>query len=357
MESKWDFLAPDLNIMWQTCKSPSILAQQLFDKHQNYILSQRHLTPSVDAIRAYIKNYIPKNGLRADDAIKSPILDEGLSEKETRYWQEKRLWDNKLYKVLIFSDPHGWLADLTALRCVNKILQTEHFDEVCINGDVGDFPYISRHNKKLYEDGLLAGYSEVEEIIYIKEQILKPLRLSTDAKIRFRLGNHDERITNPYNLSQEQMARLATLYKHYNTCDYDMMLGVTEADGYIYDPSTVFTYFDMFDVTHGLSLAKNASEKNIYEYMSSGTTGHTHRLNSKYLTNRKKPYVWFESGCTRIKEEVEYLPTGKIADWQQGFVVVTFFKEGDNVRFYGQTNLILDGRCYYNGILYDGNYK
>ena len=86
-------------------------------------------------------------------------------------------------------------------------------------------------------------------------------------------------------------------------------------------------------------------------------TLNSHRLNNKFLTNRKKPYVWFESGCTRIIKEVEYFPTGKIADWQQGFIVVNFLDEGDNIRFYAQSHLILEGKTVYNGTLHDGNYK
>lgn len=277
-----------------------------------------------------------------------------LTETEFDQLKQRKLFDKKLYKVLIFSDPHGWLADLTALRCINKVLQHNKFDEVVINGDVTDMPYISKHTQRLYEDGILNGYSEVGEIDYTVNQILKPLRLSTDADIRVKTGNHDERVTNPYNLGDKQLARLAVLYKHFNTTKYEEMLQVDNKDGFIYDPSTVYNLFGIFDITHGLSLNKTAAEKNIYEYMSSGSTGHTHRLNSKYLTNRKKPYVWLESGCTRLINEVEFLPSGKIADWQQGFIEVVFMQEGDNVRFYASPTLILEGKCYYNGIVYDG---
>lgn len=280
-----------------------------------------------------------------------------LKENDYNHYYLKQFYDKKLYKVLLFSDPHGWLADLSALRCINQVLQHNKFDEVCINGDIIDAPYISRHTSKLYEDGILNGYSEIKEIDYTREQILAPLRASTDAKIRVRIGNHDERITNPINIGQSQLAKLAILYKHFHTTDFGTMLGIKETDGYIYDPSDVFTYFDKFDVTHGLSLAKNASERNIQEYMSSGATGHTHRLNSKYLTNRKAPYVWFELGCTRLIEQVEYLPTGKIADWQNGFVTVYFYQDGDKVRFYGQPTIIVEGKCFFNGVLYDGNYN
>jgi hypothetical protein len=279
-----------------------------------------------------------------------------LTETEYNWRQLKQLYDKKFYRVLLFSDPHGWLADLTALRVINRVLQSDKFDEVCVNGDIVDMPYISRHTGKLYEDGILAGYSETKEIEYTREQILKPLRLSTDAKIRIRIGNHDERIIKPMNIGQSQLARLAVLYKDFGTVDFDKMLGLSETDGYIYDPSDVYTYFQMFDVVHGLSLAKNASEKNIQEYMSSGASGHTHRLNSKYLTNRKKPYVWFELGCTRITQQVEYFPTGKIADWQQGLLVINFYNDNGNIRFYAQTHLIIEGRTVYNGVLIDGNY-
>jgi predicted phosphodiesterase len=273
-----------------------------------------------------------------------------FNEIQTDWWQQKQLFDKQLYKVLIFSDCHGWLADLSALRCINKVLQHNKFDEVIINGDVTDMPYISKHSQKLYQEGILKGYTEVGEIEYTKEQILKPLRLSTDAKIRVRLGNHDERITNPYNLGDKQLARLAVLYKNYNSTKYNEMLDLKESDGFIYDESDVYNLFNIFDITHGLSLNKTAAEKNIFEYMGSGSTGHTHRLNSKYLTNRKNPYVWLESGCTRLTKEVEFFPTGKTADWQQGFIEVVFTKAG----FFAQPTLILNGECYYNGIIYKG---
>ena len=170
-----------------------------------------------------------------------------FNKTQTEWWQQKQLFDKQLYKVLIFSDCHGWLADLSALRCINQVLQHNKFDEVIINGDVTDMPYISKHSQKLYQEGILKGYTEVGEIEYTKEQILKPLRLSTDAKIRVRLGNHDERITNPYNLGDKQLARLAVLYKNYNSTKYNEMLDLKKTDGFIYDESDVYNLFNIFD--------------------------------------------------------------------------------------------------------------
>ncbi len=257
------------------------------------------------------------------------------------------------FKVLIFSDCHGWLADLKALRCINKILQRNEFDEVVINGDIIDLPYISKHTQKLFPDGILKDYSEVGEIEYTKEQILKPLRHSTNANIRIRLGNHDERITKPNLLSDKQLQRLAVVYKHYQTTKLEEMLGVT-GDGWIYDPTDVHTYFDKFHLVHGLSLAANASEKNIQEYMGSGSSGHTHRLGVYVKTNKKAPYVWLQSGHTRVGEQVEYFPTGKIPNWQQGFNVLTFYRHSGEWFVHWECVQIINGRCFYNGELFEG---
>jgi predicted phosphodiesterase len=277
-----------------------------------------------------------------------------LKENEANQYQLRKLWDKKLYSVLITSDHHGWLTDLRANRCVNNILQHHKFDEVILNGDIVDLPYLSKHTQKLFPDGILSGYSEVGEFEYTTEQILKPLSLSTKALIRVRTGNHDERVTKPNLLGDKQLKSLAILYKHFESTKFDEMLKLADM-GIVYDPSDVYTLFDIFDVVHGLKLAKNAAEQNIKDYMSSGSSGHTHRLNSKYMTNRKSPYVWLESGCMRLITQVEYLPTGVVADWQNGFVTVHFWIEGDKVRFYAQPNIIIDGRCYYNGVVYDGN--
>lgn len=267
-------------------------------------------------------------------------------------WQQKILKDKGVFKTLWFSDPHGWLFDPKATGVINKVLQANKFDEVGINGDIVDLPYLSRHTARLLEDGILSGYSEVKEIEHTKAAILEPLRNSTDAKIRIRLGNHDERITNPLNLGHNQSNRLLMLGNHYQSNQLDVMLDIKSTDGYIYDPSSRFTYFDKFDVFHGLSLVKSASRKNINDCFSSGGSGHTHRLGATYITNRTGSFVWVEMGCTRLIQQAEYLPTGVTPDWQQGFIEVTFTMHNDRVLFFVEPHVIVDGVCKYNGVVY-----
>jgi len=264
------------------------------------------------------------------------------------------LTDKKIYSVLLKSDEHGWLTDLNVQRCINRVLQSNHFDEVALLGDLMDLPYVSRHEKKLFDDGILAGYSEIKEVEYTKEQILHPLRLSTDAKIRFIPGNHDERITKPHMNSKSQLARLAVLFKEYKSTELQKILSF-EQYGIEWDGKDFINWFDIFTGVHGLSLSKNAGEKNIYEYMGSGASGHSHRLNYKPITNRNNPYAWLEIGCGRVRTEVEYFPTGKIPDWQHGFATVHFYTVNKEVFFFAQTHQVVNGLCMYNGVVYDGN--
>ena len=275
-----------------------------------------------------------------------------MTDQESLQWQKKKITDKKTFKTLWFSDPHGWLCDPKSIGVICKVLQANKFDEVGINGDIADLPYISRHTGKLYEDGILSGYSEVKEIEHTKAAILEPIRNSTNAPIRIRLGNHDERITKPSNLGQSQSNRLNVLYNHYNTTRFETMLGLDESKGFVYDPSDRFTYFDIFDIVHGLSIQKGASRKNIGDYFSSGGSGHTHRLGATYITNRSGDYVWVEMGCTRYLTQVEYIPTGVVADWQGGFVELTFYMEGKKVYFFVEPHAIINGVCKYNGVVY-----
>lgn len=277
-----------------------------------------------------------------------------LTESEYNWWQNKRLYDSKFYRVLLKSDEHGWLTDLNVQRCINKVLQGNDFDEVALLGDLGDWPYISRHEKKLYNEGILKDYSEIGEAEYIREQILKPLRASTKAKITFIPGNHDERVTKPQLLSKGQLARLAVLHKKYLTTEYNKILGFDEY-GIEWNGGDTMNWFDKFTAVHGLSLSRNAGEKNIHEYMGSGASGHSHRLTTNPITNRHNPYVWIEIGCGRVRTEVEYFPTGRIPNWQHGFLVMTFYTVGSDVYFFHQPVQIIDGMCLYNGVIYNGN--
>jgi len=238
--------------------------------------------------------------------------------------------------------------DKDAVNAFIRVVKAGNFDEVVINGDTYDFPLLSRHSQRLIRSGVMKDYSERQEIELVKENFLKPLREATKKKIILRLGNHDERAFNPFAISQSQLERLVNLWDHYGTRNFDEMVGAKEI-GFDFDPEPVRSYFGTFDVIHGLSLAKKAAEKNILERMNSGSSGHTHRLNSTYINNAGHPHCWFESGHLRSGNNVEYFPTAKTPDWMQGFVSVIFDINKDSKPiFFGRTHPIIEGRAEYN---------
>src|SRR6478736_656297 len=84
--------------------------------------------------------------------------------------------DKGLYKLLILSDIHGVFVDHKAWQIVLEVIKNNNFDEIVLNGDILDFPFISKHDKKLFLIPVLQNYSEVLEIEFTKKVILKPLR-------------------------------------------------------------------------------------------------------------------------------------------------------------------------------------
>jgi len=272
----------------------------------------------------------------------------------------KRLFgqhESDFFKVLVFSDVHGVFVDKKVFHCLLSIVKRNYFDEIVDNGDTIDLPYISRHTRQIRrfndKSDILRNYTEIGEIEFTKNNILKPLREAADNSVKIikRDGNHDERITKPGSFTKDQLERLAELYLAYDSTNLGKILDL-ETIGIEYDPSTERRYFNMFSVVHGLSLSKNAPIKNMAEYLSSGTSGHTHRLNSNYSTRRGKYLTWLESGCIRLKEEVEYIPTAKTPDWQNGFITATFDLRHEEPIIYAETHVINEGECYFNGNLY-----
>ena len=158
--------------------------------------------------------------------------------------------DRHIYKIVVISDIHGILVDKKAFSCFLNLFDYKQFDEVVINGDVLDLPYLSRHVRKLYEspDSPLYNYSEIWEIEFTKRNILAPIaQKAKGAKLVFRLGNHDERLIRPKSYSKEQMERILQLQQHYKTVSLAEMLELKQM-GWIYDPSPVRSYFDIFDI-------------------------------------------------------------------------------------------------------------
>lgn len=266
---------------------------------------------------------------------------------------------NKIYKVFVFSDTHGVFLDRPAFDCFLQVLKLKKPDLVVGNGDIIDFPLISSHPKKLWGLGeeFLKDYSEKKEINFTIENILKPIRkIAKGAKCIFRCGNHEERVTNAKSASLSQISRLALLEKQMSDegrgGGLDKFLQLKEI-GWSYDPSPAMNLFGKFVITHGVSLAQNAPRENMRRFHKSGTSGHTHRLNSTIQTTPEGEAIgWWESGTLRTKENVEYFPVStSTPDWCHGFLEIDFVlnSKGKCESFHINPYTIIEGKTVCDG--------
>jgi hypothetical protein len=288
-----------------------------------------------------------RSELKATEQISKVDLEEVLKAKRG----EKK----KQYRVLIVSDAHGFFMDLAVRDCILRVLKDHYFDEVIFNGDNIDAPYLSSHSIKirLNESNIFRDYTETKEIEYTSKELFEAFKNTVDksTKLVCRNGNHCERITDPKGLGREQLLRLQILQNSFGTIDYSQMLRLNEI-GVEYDPAPIRMLFDCFTVVHGLALSKNAANKNIAHYASSGASSHTHRGSCLNTSIRGKHLSWFETSCMRLIKAVEYFPTSVIPDWVNGMTEIVFDLSEDSPLVFGKNHLIQKGKTNFNGYIY-----
>ena len=252
-------------------------------------------------------------------------------------------------RVLILSDLHGPFLDSRCWKIVLNVIGDWKPDTIILNGDVADFSQISRHDRKIRFKG---GEYDVpwdlyEEIMFIRHQILDPLRKAAGkAKIIFRKGNHEQRwddiaASNPGAL--EEMLVTARRLQSFELPD------ILQFKKFVitYDPKPIMLLHDLFTVIHGVKTSKMAPRDNL-RLFGSGTSGHTHRLGVWTDVMHGKLQGWFESGCLRNIDDVEYLPFGSAPDWGNGFLTLYINKK----RFFCNTHMIIGRQCVFNGKTY-----
>lgn len=192
----------------------------------------------------------------------------------------------------VASDFHSKFVDPFALRVWHEVLKIVKPAQVVLNGDVVDFPQISRHRK-------LPGHFSLglqEEIDFARERILRPVReILPDSNILFTIGNHEYRLVNYIADTAPDLAALAVYDdagKKINVT-FESLFGLNALKiGLVCRQNFLAPYnkqkkrelqenwvtiADSLVVTHGMSCAKFAADEQLKRYQKSGTSGHTHR--------------------------------------------------------------------------------
>lgn len=280
---------------------------------------------------------------------KSALLN--THQKVAEYADQELRRYNHLYRtprtgrleVVVGSDFHSWFVDPFALRVFIDTIELVQPDVVVLNGDVFDFPQISRHRK-------LPGHFSLnlaDEITFGREHILKAVRMAAPkADILLVIGNHEYRLVNYLADTAPELAALPSLrFGELFGLD-DLKIGLVVRQNFLapYDKQKKrelqenwAIIGDTLVVTHGISCAKFAADEQLKRYQKSGTSGHTHRpqvitansLGTGALSWTSTPMMaGFAVGRDYVSE-----PSG----WQMGFATFSI----DTVNKIAVPNLVL----------------
>jgi len=264
------------------------------------------------------------------------------TEKEIREYAEEHVlgsvgrWEKKckdrrgVKHVLVGSDFHGQFVDPLALRVFLDVASDIQPDVVVLNGDITDFPQVSRFTHMPGAGSL----SLQDEIDWTRNNIIARVRKAApDAALLYVIGNHEQRLIRYLADTAPELASLRCL-------QWDKLFGIDEFEcemvfgGNFMAPRqkdrrdnverrTHKVLYDSLVVTHGRSIAENAAKTELQRWGMSGTSGHTHRPGIYTRPTLAQPYLSWTStpmmaGFAVGKEYVDG-PSG----WTMGFGLFT----------------------------------
>jgi hypothetical protein len=253
---------------------------------------------------------------------------------------------------LIFSDAHSVFLCKKSWKVFLQVCESYRPDRVIGNGDTLDCTTISEHvNKvKLYNPEALEDYSFAYELDMTYEEILKPLRraIGPKAKLMLRLGNHSMRFLRPNRANAHALAEILDTCAKRKATRLEDLMKLDKVDATL-SYKGVDVLYGTYHLIHGVRTAPTAAKANLLRY-GSGTSGHTHRANSWSQVLNGTLQGWWESGCMRTIENIEYLPHGDRPDWANAFLSLTIHRETGH--FFCKTHFIIDGKTEFNGTMY-----
>lgn len=219
--------------------------------------------------------------------------------------------------ALIGSDFHIWPGEpSTCLRAFKKFVADMKPNAVILNGDVMDFPRISRHPQN-WE----SAPDPIEEIEAAQDHLNDILQAcKRGAHKVWTLGNHDARfeLMIASQAPQYRGIKGVHLSDHFGTWQKAMSCFINEG---IEGGATM--------VKHRWKGGMNATRANALNSGVSMVTGHLHSQNVRPLSDyRRYDRYGVDTGCVADKEHRAFSYTEDSAlDWRSGFALLTY-KDG-----------------------------
>lgn len=237
-------------------------------------------------------------------------------------------------QILVGSDFHSAFADPFALRVWRDVASAEQPDGIRFNGDLVDFPRLSRHRQ-------LPGHFalNLQQEIDLGVKIMADTRQAApNSDLKLVMGNHDVRLVTALADAAPVFSTLRCLrYSELFRLD-ELEVGLVCRSNFL-NPSSQHqkrdiaqnweTIADLFTIVHGFLCGKDAPRKHLDRFMRFGTNGHLH--NPEMVSGGSDAtgvLQWWQTGCMAYPPAVaaEYMP-GPIAfsGWTCGFLMARVF--------------------------------
>lgn len=239
--------------------------------------------------------------------------------------------------ALVGSDAHLWNnKPSTAVRAFLKFTKELKPKAVILNGDVLDFPRISRHPKIAWQ-----SFPTPKEEIEAAQDLLANIEntLTRGSHKIWTMGNHDTRFSSKLSNVAPDYAyvRGCALEDHFPTWDFAWSALVNKES----DPVLI---------KHRFKGGVHAPHTNVLWTGCSIITGHLHSQKVSPLTDFLKTKYGVDTGCLADPKApcfIDYTEAGPL-NWRSGFCVLTFVKgqllPPELVSVWGENQVVFRGQ-------------
>lgn len=290
-----------------------LMARYLHQHHTNAF-------PSVESARSIVRYLRGASGKKGKPAIVDHVKQIG--------WQRERMPESQstarhelhitgAQRILIMSDMHVPYHDNAAIKAALDYGKQQRVDTIYLNGDIGDFYAVSRHDK----DPTRSLKDEIREI----RMMLKHIRgRFPKARIIYKVGNHEDRM-------ERFLSKNAPVLLGISEFQIPDILKLSEL-GIEYVPSLGLTFMGKLPVYHGHELPQGMSSpvnpaRGIWmRTQDSMICGHWHRSSvhtEKIGVHGKVKSCW-SLGCL-CNMTPDYAPVNR---WSHGFAIVHVNDDG-----------------------------
>tara|TARA_R100000152_G_scaffold7533_1_gene2920 strand:+ start:446 stop:1225 length:780 start_codon:yes stop_codon:yes gene_type:complete len=249
-------------------------------------------------------------------------------------------------RVIVTPDKHFPIHDQKAINVVCKGIELVKPDAYVDLGDTGEWEHFSTHYwkgrfAKPMEDLIPLLNKDVKAVNKGMDQIDRSLNKVGCNERHFVQGNHEvwlDKFVTRYPYLDQYMTYNALKLKErgYNYHPYNKQKGLK---------------IGKLNFTHGKFTSKYHSFKHLDVYGESIMYGHTHDLQRHTKTHRGGTISAWSLGCLKDIEADEDWLRGSLTNWNHGFAIVDFFKNGN---FNVQIVEIIKGKTTLWGELIEG---